>query len=411
MALFKRFEWVILNDLGEPVSGCSVEVRKQGATANASGQLTTVDVHHVGALIAGDTIVVDTNTSPTRTVVSVAGPTAPQVVLSGIGHIVTNDVSRLSCNTPITVYNDVDGVETKTNALTTDANGLAFCYAPYDFVDAVVALTAAGSAPHGPASLKYIPDWPGTGAGTNNSSIIDSNAAATAYVDDTVRALTNAASKIRSFRVNGVEKAFIDKDGKLNAGSGGVTTSASIVTTGSGTITSAGLLMASNGFTVSSGTVTLPNGSLATAYLANNAVHPAPSTTTGGAASVGLSTSEVVRITTSYTPTSGNVGVLITYNAQYDLQINASSTVRIEARLYVGGTEKERGMYRCLVGSAGSIGGGSNISFSWIEPAMAASPTTIEVRDIYIVEAGSIIATNYRGDIKPGHLVIQEFKK
>lgn len=249
MALMKRFEVVVQNAAGEPVSGASVEFRKQGATADATGTLTTIPVQHVGAIVAGDEVALDATTSPTRTVSSVAGPSPMEVVVGGLGHAVIDNVSRLTVTSPLpTVYTDADGTETKSQPTSTDANGMAFCYAPFDYLDAAVGVTNGGAAPSGPVTPILRADVEGRGIGNNVSSVIDSNGSVIAYILNTIRTLVNAGSKILSLQNGGSEKASLDKDGKI-------TTAGGLVTTGSGTITSAGLITGQAGITASAGDV------------------------------------------------------------------------------------------------------------------------------------------------------------
>lgn len=402
MAAYKRFEWTILNSAGEPVKGCSIHVRKQGGLVNGSGSLTTIPVHGVGAIIAGDTIAVDTAASPTASVSSVSGPSPMQVVV-GSALTVTNDTSRLTVTSPLaTIYNDSDATESISNPLLTDANGKAFCYARYDFVDALIASTAAGTAPSGPAGIQLLADWPGTGDGIAVSSVIDIvGGAVIAYIRDTVRALTNANSYIEQWLVQNVEKAHLTKDGTL-ALQGALTVNLGATVTG--------LINALGGFTLSGGALTLPAASITAAMLAANVVHPAPSTITGTSTDVVVGTSETVRLTTSYTPTSGNVGVRVTINIPYDIDGNTTNGA-VEARLYIGGTFKAKGTF--AIKAAGDQDALGTVSFTWEEPTMAASPTTIEVRDIKIAykSSSAAVITYFGATAYPGYMTIQEFKK
>ena len=54
-----------------------------------------------------------------------------------------------------------------------------------------------------------------TDVGTFTSGVAD-GASAIAYDFDTANTLANATAKIASFKNNGVEKSFIDKDGKID---------------------------------------------------------------------------------------------------------------------------------------------------------------------------------------------------
>lgn len=404
MAQMHRFEVIVLNDSGEPVSGASVEMRKRGATANTSGTLTDITVHHVGAIVSGDTVAVDLGLT-TRSVTGVAGPTTPTVSVA-IGLTVTNDVSRLTVTSPLpTIYNDADGVEAKANPLTTDANGMAYCYAPFAALDAAIAVTNAGSAPHGPATPVLRTDIAGTGGTHIKSDIIDSNAADIGHIWNTLRALVTDATKIGSWQVNDVEKASLDRDGRMTLGDG------LRVLAGGIDIDAGGLNIDAGGLTVVAGSVSLPAGSLATATLAANAVHPAPVRADAAAADSAVNTTESTRISTTYTPTSGNVGVRVVVNLPYAMV--AEGTGYAEIRLYIGGAIKAKGVFGHWTVSATDMNSSGTVSFEWIEPTMAASLTTFEVRDIKLTRGGGTTATiQYDGASSyAGYMFISELKK
>jgi len=119
--------------------------------------------------------------------------------------------------------------------------------------------------------------------------------------------------------------------------------------------------------------------------------------------------SETVRITTSYTPQVGNKGVWFIWRAPYDLlEVGSALVKRLEARLYLGVTLKDRDWYRVAVPDiSGTTRFGWTLHIAHFEPAMAASPVTVEIRDIDLdAGAGTI---QYAGSTAfAGRLLIKE---
>jgi hypothetical protein len=153
-------------------------------------------------------------------------------------------------------------------------------------------------------------------------------------------------------------------------------------------------------------TVKILDANVTTAKLAANAVTPAPDKTLCGSSDVAVGTSEAVRATKSYTPVSGNTGVRVTVNVPYI--VTSAGTGKVELRLYIGGTLKATGVF--AVSGQVAIG---TVSFTWEEPAMAASATTFEIREILTTFNGGTTATyKYAGASGyQGYMTLQEFKK
>lgn len=241
MAQYGRLRVVVRGTTGIPVSGASVEVRKQGATVNGlhAGATTSFTVNDPGALAAADNVQVGTDSGTTRSVSSV---TATNVTVGGGGFTDVADDSRLTCidNLP-TLYNDAQGAESKSNPLTTDSSGVAECWAsvrPYD-------LLVSGSG----VTTQLLQDEVPVGNERFVSNVYPG--AGPAYIFDTARVLTTD-DKIISVRENNVEKASIDDDGDI-AGAKGTFSGAVAGTTG----TFSGALTVTSGGADITGTATL----------------------------------------------------------------------------------------------------------------------------------------------------------
>jgi len=218
MAHLAKIEVVISDPLtGLPVSGATVEIRKQGGTVQGTTGPTTIDLHTQGAMSVGDTVNIDADAD--TPVAILTQPTGTQITVNGAGLApLINDVTRVTVTSPLpTVYNAEDGLESKTNPLTTDANGLAFAYGEVGLYDAFV--TRGGDT----FLLQNIPSL----AGSKFLSNIWGTGTEDAYIFDTFRALATG-DNIASFRDNGVEKAFIDKDGLLDVAEANITGLATI---------------------------------------------------------------------------------------------------------------------------------------------------------------------------------------
>jgi len=206
MAHLGRIEVVISDPAtGLPVTGATVEIRKQGGTVQGTTGPTTIDLHAIGAMAAFDTVNIDNDADSPVAVLTIPSGTQITVVGPGLAPLI-NDVTRVTVALPLpSIFNAEDGGESKANPLTTDANGLAFAYAPVGFYDAFVTRGA----------VTFLLTNVLAVGGTSFLSNVFGTGTADAYIFDTFRALASG-DNIASFRDNGVEKAFIDKDGKVS---------------------------------------------------------------------------------------------------------------------------------------------------------------------------------------------------
>lgn len=123
-----------------PVSGASVTLYREGATANGTQAGTsplTINVHHNGAIAGSDTVFLGTDTATTYAVDSVSSTT---VVVSGFAGVlsVTTGTRIVPSNTKPTLYSDDQGGATKSNPLATDSNGHSWCYLASGHYDVLV---------------------------------------------------------------------------------------------------------------------------------------------------------------------------------------------------------------------------------------------------------------------------------
>jgi len=236
MAQLGLYRKVVLDSTGAPVSGASVEVRRQGATVNGDqGSVTTITVNDPGRIIAGDTVNYNADAGTNRSVGSVTETT---VVLGGLSIAASlSDDDRITVVTALpTLYNDAQGVETKSNPLTTDSNGAVYCYLPGGKYDVKV----SGSG----ITTQLLADESVEGAEHIVSSLHPSaTGTASAFIFDTARSLS-AGDNVISVRHTGSEVAYIRKSGNFMA-------TGSATVGGSGTF--GGAVMLSSTLTVSSG--------------------------------------------------------------------------------------------------------------------------------------------------------------
>jgi len=219
MAHLGKIEVVVSDPAtGLPVSGATVEIRKQGGTVQGTTGPTTINLHAQGALDVDDTLNVDADTLAVVTLLT--QPTGTQITVSGVGFTpLVNDVSRITATLPLpSIFNAEDAGEVKANPLSTDANGLAFAFAPVGFYDVLV--TRAG--------VKTLLTNVIAGAGADFVSNIWGTGSATAFNFDTHRALAADDILVR-FRDNGVTKVLINKDGGLTAVTGLFSGAATVV--------------------------------------------------------------------------------------------------------------------------------------------------------------------------------------
>lgn len=264
MSMYGRLSKSVQDTAGNAVSGASVTVYSQGGTVNGSASGASplaVTVYHAGAI--------PTSGSPTVEVWDAAGTTRraasdattsftagtvgeTSVTLSGFTgtlSITANDRLVLTSNQP-TLYADTAAAVSKSNPLTTDANGFAFAWARGNFYDTKVSGTGLTTKIF---YDQYVPAQDNEGnwftGGTESGWVI--NALRTLGASDILIAGKNAGTNV--FRVFGTGAWRSAGGGTIDTG--GLTVSASGITvTGNSTIT--GTLTSLTGIT-SSGTASL----------------------------------------------------------------------------------------------------------------------------------------------------------
>lgn len=255
MAQLGKLVFKIADSAGNALSGVSVEVRKQGAQVNGlhAGANTVFTVDDPGAIVAGDNVKVDTG-SVTRSVSSI---TATTVTVGGAGFSDVNDDSRLTDTTLPTIYNDAIGNETKSNPLTTDAAGEAFCWVVGGKYDVLVS--------GGGATTKLYTDQAAAGGESKLSTIYSG----TAWQLDSLRALAATDEALVISENNDSADLFkVMGDGEIVAGAVGAThtltgslsvsTSISAATSMSATTT----ITAGTGMTATTGNITASTGNV-----------------------------------------------------------------------------------------------------------------------------------------------------
>lgn len=211
MAQLASLEFTIQDASGNAVSGASVEVRRQGAQVSGSGSGTSITVDSPGAVIAADVVVLNATSSPTRTVSSI---TATTVVVGGAGFSSWSDDDRVSIVSALpTIYEDAEAATSKSNPLTTDANGYASCFVIGGKYDALVS--------GGGLTTRLLQDVAAVGGETSRSNVYMSGSD-TAWTLDTLRAAA-AGDKLLSVQTAGSEKFSVRGDGEIVAGAAGAT--------------------------------------------------------------------------------------------------------------------------------------------------------------------------------------------
>lgn len=282
MAQLARLEFTIQATDGEAVSGASIEVRRQGAQVfgnQAGPNLTTINVDSPGAVVAGDTVAINTGTT-TRTVSSI---TATTVVVGGLGFPSVSDDDRVTIATVLpTIYEDAEAATSTTNPLTTDSLGYASCFVVGGKYD--VKISGGGQ------TTRLIQDVAAVGGETNRSTVFMSGSA-TAWTLDTLRA-AGVGDRLLSVQTAASEKFSIRGDGEIVAGAAGAThaltgdlsvsgaaTFGSVSTLNiTGNLTT-GRILGRNGSTVDTGDIVISSGWGNTAILTVSAL----STDTRGA--------------------------------------------------------------------------------------------------------------------------------
>lgn len=136
MAQFGKISGTVTDDQGNPLSGATVEVRRQGAFVTSTQAGPTYTVNDPGGIVVGDQVRINATSSPSRNVSAVAATT---LTTSGPGLGTLNNNDRITVfSTLPTLYSDGLGAETKANPLTTDASGFWYAWAeirPYDILE------------------------------------------------------------------------------------------------------------------------------------------------------------------------------------------------------------------------------------------------------------------------------------
>jgi len=267
-----RLEFRILDALGVPVSGATVQVRKQGAQF-ASGGPTVLTVDSPGSLTSApadivelydaDGVIRDDSTAPT-----VTGVTATTVTISGAFSVSLADTDRVSANNNLpTIFEDELGNESKTNPLTTNADGLAFCYVASGMFDA---RSIAGG------TTRLFQDVASVGGHTIVTNLFDS-ATAVGFILNTSRSLSTAGALHTDFQIAGSSIASIDRNGLITCV--GLTSSAILTVSGggaaiTGNTTIAGTLGSLTGLTIDSGGATIAGATTITGVLTVAGANP-----------------------------------------------------------------------------------------------------------------------------------------
>lgn len=252
-----KFEFYVINSSGLPVKNASVEVRRQGATV-VSGGPTVFVVNNPGAIRHSGEVGTPASDSVTAykadgtvrdaSILGVSAVSATGITVAGPGFTGVADDDRLSPTTNLpTLYEDSEGAETKPNALTTNANGYAYCWAALAVCDA---LASGGDSPEGPITTRLLIDQAGSGGNIDVSNAWGSGSQVAGYFD-TLRDLTTG-DKLFSWRERGTERAYLDDTGKLFAA--GLDVTGTLDADGAGSI--GGLLTALAGLTLT-GTFTM----------------------------------------------------------------------------------------------------------------------------------------------------------
>lgn len=236
-----KIEFYISNTAtGLPINAASVEVRRQGATV-VSGGPNTFTINNPGGLrFSGEAGAPATDTvtayHPNGTVADGSGRTITalsngSITVGGpgfIGSLSNNDRLSPTGNLP-TIYEDDEGAETKTNPLTTDSNGYAYCWAAMSVCDAL-------------ANGRLLIDQLGQGGDIHVSNAFTTGTQVYRAID-TLRALATNDRHLAGY-VQGAEKWWFNKDGLLTLA--GLASSAA-VSVSAGGIAAAGGIVATTG--------------------------------------------------------------------------------------------------------------------------------------------------------------------
>lgn len=280
MAQLGKISKRVLDSHGNPISGATVAIRTQGAFVTSTQAGPTYTVNDPGGIVAAtSTCQVDTSAALSRACTAATATTVTFGIL-GFGSLTNNQ--RITVSSPLpTLYADAQGAETKTNPLTTDANGYCYAWIEVQPVDIKVSATGFGTT----LETDVLPD----GQEYVVSNIFQ-QAGAQAFRRGTTRTLTSG--HIMSFENPIAVNTIWDLDYAGNvAQDGNLTVGGTLAVTGNVTFTgdltvdditcdditmddltvdavTAGSLTVSGNLTHSGGTLSLQAGSIETADLA-----------------------------------------------------------------------------------------------------------------------------------------------
>jgi hypothetical protein len=136
MTQLAHFRKTLLDSSGEPVSGASYTIYREGATFESGSGTSpvTLTVRNNGKIEAGDVVFINTTTGTTYTVDSTTDTT---VVLSGFaGTLAPTALDRIiPSNNTADLFSDDQGNVSKTNPLTTSSTGVVDAYLEYTAYD------------------------------------------------------------------------------------------------------------------------------------------------------------------------------------------------------------------------------------------------------------------------------------
>jgi hypothetical protein len=294
-----------------------VEIRTQGAfvTSTQAGPVFTVD--DVGGIIVGSQVKANATGTVQRNVSAVTGFT---VTTSGPGLGTLNNGDRITVvNTLPVLYADERANDTKANPLTSDANGLVYCWAPVMPYDILESAANYGS--------QLITDVVPEGVEDIRSNVFSGNATApfrrssirtlTAGNLETVENPTGTAKRTLDYAGNETLTGGLTLSGALAVGGALSVTGNSALTgnlTVGGTLGVTGLSTLTGGATVASAftysgvkaNFSLTAGSIETADLDLNAVSATfvGSGTTDQALVAAAAYADVASATVTFTPFS-----------------------------------------------------------------------------------------------------------
>lgn len=250
MANLGRLRFVMKSVAGLALPNVSVEVRRQGAQAfgNQSGSPLTVDA--VNGVLVGDDLAVNAASSPTRTVSAITATT----ITCGVGFSVSDD-DRLTIVTAgglPTLYEDAVGNTSRANPMTTDANGVAECYALGGMYDVLFS---------GGGVTTTLQTDVATESAESTRSNVYTTGSAVAYKQDTLRSLA-AGDSHTVLSVAGSNVFVVKGDGEVQAGVAGATHSLTGTLTVSSTITGTTTVVGTTGVTATTGDVQATAGNL-----------------------------------------------------------------------------------------------------------------------------------------------------